>query len=150
MKRSSSNWTNLKDDFDPEGAEWPTAALHNLPSGSFEPLDPPPNYNIGLVSREWTQAGKSTKPDTLSSNLCSVIADCLSTIVDHEPTEIHQTSFVSKLFDILQVSVEAEKASWNMSRSEFMDKKDVYSWRLLKQRRLPEPDILDRKELREL
>ena len=50
-----------------------------------------------------------------------------SRIVDHKPTEIHHTSFVSELFDILQVSVEAEKASWNMSRSEFMDKKDMYS-----------------------
>ena len=109
-KRGSSNWTTLE----PAGAQWPTGALHNLPSGIFKPLNPPVTYSADTVSRKRTrcqeiQPVEVTRPGAITTRSCSIIADCLTTIVDRELTETHQTSFVSSLFDILHVSVEAGK-----------------------------------------
>ena len=109
-KRGSNNWSILE----PARAYRPTGALHNLPSGIFKPLNPPVTYHADTASHQRTshhqiQPADVTRPGVITTRSCSIIADCLTTIVDRELTETHQTSLVSSLFDILHVYVDAEK-----------------------------------------
>ena len=108
--KGTSNWASIKaHEFNKEGSIWPSAILHNLPPEIFNPLNPPVEYRTGAGPRQQVQHGGCADGTTMPTNLCSVIADCLTTVVDRDVTEARQALLLSDLLDMINETTIKEK-----------------------------------------
>ena len=55
------------------------------------------------------QQRKSSHREVLPNNTCSIVADCLSKVIDRKLPEERQTSLIASIFDMLQVPTVEER-----------------------------------------